>query len=805
MIFFSKNIIKTIIRDLYHRKTRSLIILISVSLIIIFPVAFISSGSSLLLSLDNESEKTQLSHLEIFFISIPESTVDQIKNITNPEEIEGRIRLQGILEKEIEDGENKEIFILSMPESGTPKVNIPKMRKGSYTGYSGSCAVLESYAIALNIHLGDIIVVKAENGSLPLTVTGLVTSSEFASYEILGQGVVYVNYDDAARLGGYETDIPVKLYNNVVISFGYDKEITNKFLKEQVSNIEKELISDFDFTNDPLFIFFTQKSSVRAALADGTELVGRYLGAASTFTVLITGFVVFIIMNRYINEEKKLIGVYHSFGFSKIEIIYIYSGRALLLALGGIVLGSILAIVTLNAIVTSIGNLWAISEISLVTPIDIFLSFWILSLLCTLVFAIIPVIQAANLNPYEALREIRKIGVPGRGMLSRIASYLHSIPKMSIRTLARNRVRTILTVFAIIGSMALSIALLSTFSSVNYTVENYFEENLVFDAKSDYYTFQNNTELEHIRNQTGVKYVEPQFELLSNPVHDVSEVISIRGFIKNTKNFVIDPIELHPNFIELGSSNTSNHALLSQRIARRINVTIGDVFTIKWKPGGIQFPNLTLKVMGLVRDFEYSIGVYVGLPFLQAHLQDPSNYFTSLTLKLDSKYITSFVQEQQKRYEVRFVYQINDLKEKADKVVNSQIFVVSLTVILGFLIALISVFNTQYISIAERERDISIMQAFGYSRRFFLFEFLVEIIILVPISLFLATILSRPITQIFLDLIEGVVVKIDYFIGEGEIMISLIFVFIVAISAAVIPALFLVNSKKLAKILKADE
>ena len=276
------------------------------------------------------------------------------------------------MDKEIENDENKEIFIISLPDSGIPAVNIPKIKKGTFTGQSGSCIVLESYANALNIHIGDEINVKAINDSEILTVTGLVSAPEFASYEILGQGVVYVNYKDASRLGGYETNLPIKLYNNVVLSYGYDKKITNEFLKEQVSHLEEELTADFDPTNDPQFIFFTQKSSVRAALADGTELVGRYLGAASTFAVLITGFIIFIIMNRYINEEKKLIGVYHSFGFSKFEIIYIYSGRALILGLGGIIFGSFLALITLNTIVSSIGNLWAISNLYLVTPLDIF-------------------------------------------------------------------------------------------------------------------------------------------------------------------------------------------------------------------------------------------------------------------------------------------------------------------------------------------------------------------------------------------------------------------------------------------------
>ncbi|MHA2105149.1 MAG: ABC transporter permease [Candidatus Hodarchaeales archaeon] len=796
MPYFSLNIAKTIFRDLYQRKTRSLTILVSLSMVIAFPVAFINSGPSLSVSLDVEAEQAHLAHLEIFFYGISDDVVKNISNIVNPMEINGRIRLQGIVEYGLNKNLKDEVFIISTPQSGFPTVNIPKLQDGEYSRLPGTCMILESYAKAVDIKIGSEINVKGKNTTLSLIVAGFVTSAEFMSYNIFGNGVIFVLYDDAKVLGGYRSPFQEKIFNDVLLFFDHQEDVTNDFLKEKVLEVEEFLENDLDPFNDPQFFWFTQKTSVRSALAEGTELVGTYLGAASTFTVLITGFIILIIMNRYINEEKKMIGVYHSFGFSRNEIVYIYAGRAFLLAMGGIIIGSIFATILLGIISTIIGENWGVNEISIVISLDSFLFFWIFSILCSLIFSIIPSIRAANLTPYEALREIKKIGIPGRGLLSKITLRLQSVPKMAIRTLARNRVRTSLTIFAIVGAMALSIALLSAFSSVNYTIDNYFENNLQFDARIEYYELQNKTELNDIETIDGVSGVEPNFIYLTNPVEDISEVIMLRGLPNNSNHFIEDPVALHPDYNDLGTSNDSNHALISQRISSKLNLTIGEEFGVRWKLGGPNSTNLTLKVMGIIRDFEDSVIVYVGLPFLRSNMINKMNYISTVTVRLDSNKVNGFIDSQLSRKEVNFVNSLADIRERTGRIVDSQIFVVALTVILGFLVAFISVFNTQY---------ISIMQAFGYSKRFFLFEFLIEIIILVPTSLFLATLASRPVAQIFLDLIEDAIVRMDYFLGQGEIIISLIFIVVTALAAAVIPATFMINSKNLASILRVEE
>jgi ABC-type antimicrobial peptide transport system permease subunit len=226
---------------------------------------------------------------------------------------------------------------------------------------------------------------------------------------------------------------------------------------------------------------------------------------------------------------------------------------------------------------------------------------------------------------------------------------------------------------------------------------------------------------------------------------------------------------------------------------------------LKFKPGGLQNPNITIKIMGIIRDFEYNIGVYVALPFVQKYLADPIHYFTSISVVLNENSSTQFINSQLSRSEVSFIAHIQNIRGVIDRIVNAQIFIVAITVFLGFLIAFISVFNTQYISLIERDRDISIQMAFGFSRSYFLKEFLLEILLIVPISVVIAIFTSVPLAYYFLGLIEEATIRMDYFLGNTEILFSFLFVLITAFSAAVSPAFYFVNTKRIAKMLRAEE
>ncbi|HKZ41474.1 MAG TPA: FtsX-like permease family protein, partial [Candidatus Hodarchaeales archaeon] len=576
-----------------------------------------------------------------------------------------------------------------------------------------------------------------------------------------------------------------------------------EFLKEVATNITQTLESDADFTNNPRFLWFVQKTSIRASLTQGAELTGRYLGASASLAVLVSGFIIFVIMNRYVTEERKLIGVYHSFGLGRKEILYIYLGRAFLLGTAGSGLGAMISTILLYFIAGSIADLWGITRLEAVFVPEVIVVFMLLAIGSSAFFTFLPALQAARMTPYEALRQIRRIGVP-KGKISRTVDKFPSFGKIAIRNLVRNRVRTYLTLFATIGAITLSIALLSAFSSVEGTINAYYQEKILFDARIEYYHPQNESfELSRVLNISGIHSAETSLIVLTNPLDDISEAVSIRGIFSNTSHVRLDILDQLVTYSGLGDNSSSNDALVSQRLAQRLNLTLGEDLTVRWILGGPSKTNLTLKMVGIVRDFEYAIGVYVGMPFLISNMIDRTNYFNIVTIKFgDNK--DSIEGTQSNLSAVKFVTSKDKFQERTNGIVNSQIVVVSLTVLLGFMIAFVSVFNTQYISIVERDRESGIMNAFGYSKLWLSGEFLVETLLLVPPAIFVSFLLSRPVTEFFLGLIEETVIRIDYFVGLREFLFAVIFLIITIISGFVIIR-HMISTRTLATILRTDE
>src|SRR3990172_5864647 len=227
MLIFSKTILKTIAGDLWLRKGRSITIIISISMVVAFPVSFLNSGPTLTHSLADEASRYNLSQLEIFFGGINSSTVETVNKTANSVAIEPRIRGEGQIVSGIDSGDAQQIYYLSLPSSGIPNVNIPQIVEGTFSGEPGSCAVITSFSRAYGIEIGDMLQIKGKNATKLFSVSALINSVEFMSYSIAGYGYVFLTHSDAAVLEGLpfgdENNDPTSVYNDLTLCFEPDE------------------------------------------------------------------------------------------------------------------------------------------------------------------------------------------------------------------------------------------------------------------------------------------------------------------------------------------------------------------------------------------------------------------------------------------------------------------------------------------------------------------------------------------------------------------------------------------------------
>ena len=116
---------------------------------------------------------------------------------------------------------------------------------------------------------------------------------------------------------------------------------------------------------------------------------------------------------------------------------------------------------------------------------------------------------------------------------------------------------------------------------------------MLFDGRIEYTQPQNDTELQYMKNQPGVLVAEPNYYYMTNPLEDISEVVSIRGIPENSTTVIPDYLEKEPNFSFKINGTYTNEALVSERVMRRLDLHLGDNLTVMWKPGGPMYQNLT--------------------------------------------------------------------------------------------------------------------------------------------------------------------------------------------------------------------
>jgi putative ABC transport system permease protein len=152
------------------------------------------------------------------------------------------------------------------------------------------------------------------------------------------------------------------------------------------------------------------------------------------------------------------------------------------------------------------------------------------------------------------------------------------------------------------------------------------------------------------------------------------------------------------------------------------------------------------------------------------------------------------------------IQQVRSRSEARDQMlryVDTAVIVAYLMSILGFLVAFVALFNTFFISIVERERELGIMKAFGFSTQELFRGLLYEALILVPIATLIGLIASYPLSLYLIGLVSFYFFPITYFLLLSTIAVSVIFALLATLTA-ILPGFYIVNKKQLATAIQEE-
>jgi len=810
------------IRDIWFNKSRSIVVILALVMVVCFPIAFLNVAPNLTNVINTEQETYNLAHYNMFFDSYYDRSVaDNISNyiadylkvskdnfIVEPKIFtDSKMRSAG--EGSIPEATWISMDLLALDDASNnqtsqgPKVSKIELTAGTLPTNDTGIVLLDSLAKSDNLHVGNVITLYQRAGDVQYRIVGLAKSIEYSSYDLSQTGVGFLSISGMERLTN-KVDL-ANLTNEVGIYFDIN---LSKDKLIQLSEYLKEKIEG-DGVNIVLF-WFVRETSFRKALLDALNLTSEYMAAASIFIFLVAGVVIFVVTNRYITEQKTRIGALYSFGVRRRQIMVSFFIRVLILSIIAIITGLIIAKQLLGLIIRSLVRQWGLIGYSDMVSTNSIVFTLISAAIVAYLFTFLAVINLVKLTPYEAMRG-KTSELKNRGLLFKFSSLLPSrILRSAAKNLTRNRTRTVLTVIAFTIALTFSGSLLYTNQSINHTITDFYQHRVNYDVEVEIgYDIIGNPNAvvdNDIMNLPQVAHAEYFINNLVQLVNRPEILTYILGMQRNTSMYDFSP----SNILEgrWFKENTSE-VVISRYLQGSIGIEMND--TLSFEYFGLQFNGT---VVGITNDIQFSTAFFMDLTYLNTVLKDRvfqllgqnTIVANKLLLQLNEGVsVQDFQDNLNTNYpDVSIALTSASYERRSIALSESQTAIIFLMVALGLVVGVVSVFTTLLIAVVERERELALLQVFGYRWRELLFQILLEGWIIGVISLIPTFLAARLVTEnLWITIISNNIYQVFPVYTTG-ISIFLIAFALVSISLSIIPAFRSATSAKMSEVIREE-
>ncbi|MCG3252479.1 MAG: FtsX-like permease family protein [Candidatus Heimdallarchaeota archaeon] len=691
--------------------------------IVSFPLAMFSIDPSINASVIDSNESYKLTYLEMGF----QGNVDEVRSSVD-NLISTNLNYSGV-SYDIRPSCSFQLYhasnwyytsIIGINATAPPVVN----QISSVTAFSelrnNTAFILESFAKELDVEIGSSITLYTLAGEKEVEIIGLVKSIEFLSYDLSLEGAIYVNYNTFQEFNDW-SEIQ---FDSIAFYFPNDPDLdfVEAFaadLSEEVNPIEAQM----------LYSWYVREFSISSLFQDVLNLTSQVLFVMACAIILGAGIVIYLITKRYAVEQRKQTGMLYAFGYKPKIILRVFMLRTLIISLFSILIAILGSYGVLEIMVRVLVSRWGIPQIlTRFSPVALVIV-PALVIISSQIFTYFACRSNVKMTPYEAIRgkteykvKIRKKNSSGVKNTQKPKSLLSISLKYPLRNISRNRARGTLITCAFIGAIAISFALIQTQSSINGTFDNYFNNQIHWDVQTRFDSFKTEVEIESVfENYTFVKNYEPY-------IHGNAEIpdtpdygLEIRGLQNNSSLFSLNLEEG-----TLFSNATAQEGIISSYSAKPLELEIGDYFN--FSSFGAEF---RIEIVGIVRDLDVPNSCFMLIPaieetigfsainnaFLQLHNMDSmsSEALDSILLDLNENIGIQYAITKD-TYEARMVH-----------MVNTQLFIVKVTIILALIISFLIIFVTAFVSIIERTREIALQRTFGFQKGQIWFQIILEL------------------------------------------------------------------------------
>lgn len=625
-------------------------------------------------SLENYISSSNLPSVWVQSTNLSDEDVEKVESLTDVNKVITSTRLPVNIESE---NNSENYLILDSFNRASEQVASVNDGKDFSTDSSDGIWINEKYADSNNLSVGD---------KIKLTISGKEVETKILGFVQSADRIYFT--------GSLEYIAPN--YSNY--AYGYVSENTlNNLTQNQVSSNLLEIYSSNDDIRDEVEDILGSKlvsyynQTTLTDVSEATDRVGQIRNLSYLFSfifILLAILAMFTTIRRLIESQTKEIAVIKALGYSNSQVSRHYISFGLLVGSLGALIGALLSPIMSWFVLGTQKGMFSLPN-------------WEIAYSWSSLIVIVLVILICTTSAYFASRKAIK-GLPAvflRGkdkevkhiFLEKIGSLWSKISyegKWAIRDAFINRVRVLMGVIGVAGSMMLLIAGVGMPISMNHLVDKAYNEDFSYSRRltvSDY----------DLANETydgqWVQISQAHFSK-DDGYNRLLIVVSDGDFVNATT--------------EDGQKIQAGGLYVTNGFAKAANIKEGDELTVTPYQDGKEY---AFKVKGIVTS-ETNQGAYI----LSSSFEKAGGTFKPQTLLVGNDVPLSEISNDDN---VLSVINKSDQESNAYDFVNSLMSVFLMIIGFALLLVIVVLYNLVSLNFIERTRDYATLQVLGFSKQ----------------------------------------------------------------------------------------
>ena len=571
-------------------------------------------------------------------------------------------------------------------------------------------------------------------------------------------------------------------------TYNEKKETADKDIQKAESELEKAEV-DVSKLTKPKYSVYTRSTMLGSegffnmkTTAEGITSVGNLFPIV---LYAVAALVTVTTMTRFVNEERINAGVLKALGYETKDVMKKFAVYGFTAGVSGTVLGILLGT---YALPSALGATLMKDTVLPSIQLNFHPLIAVIAIFCSLICSVVPPLWIARRELHEQASALLLPKAPVAGskiFLERIPfiwnrlSFTH---KLTARNIFRYKQRMLMTIFGVAGSVALLFAGRGILGSLDGIADRQFKEIITYDAivsKDTVLTASEEQALHNYLTSSSVtSYSDVYSETVTREVPGVDDEQSVTVLVG--KEASISPY-LHLNDAKSKKAVTlpAEGVLISEKLAKLLNVKVGDTFTLPNKDG----VDVTLTVGGVVEMYAGHFVVMTPEVYAKAYGVVPQDNAIFVQFKdKDAASVQKAAADLMALGGVKAVVQNTSMVSRIDTIVSSLSRVMMILTAVSILLAVVILYNLTNINVAERIRELSTIKVLGFLNKEVTMYIYRETILLSVIGMSVGILFGRVLHRVIIETVAPGFVMFNPAVGWFVYVLPCVIVIVILVA-----------------------